>query len=144
MEVSEVVGLDAYWNDVRFTRKRPQMNGSIVQAHGDNIYHLNGEGWVQADSHHSLEGGGQNTANLKTDTSGTNVLISGNYYYFGRRSISVPQEFSKLVCEARDYCKVKDHECASAFVSWVRENFSVGISGDPISWSAYSQRSLFQ
>lgn len=120
------------------------MNGSLVQVHGDNIYHLGAAGWVQADSHHSLEGGKPNSVNIKTDTSGLNVLVSTNYFYFGHRSISVPQEFSKVLCDVRDYCKVKDHGCATAFISWVQHNYSAGIGGEPISWRDYSQLSLFQ
>lgn len=144
MEVDEVVGLDAYWNDGRFISKRPLMNGSLVQAHGDNIYSLGSSGWVQSDSHHSLESGGQNPANLKKDTSGLNVLVSKNYFYFGSRSLSVPKEFAKVLCKVRDFCKVRDVSCAEAFISWVRQNCQTGVTGDPISWRDYSQRSLFQ
>src|SRR5690606_38071338 len=57
MKVSEILDFDTYWNDPRFTQKRPNLFGSLQVLYGDNIYHRIGKRWAQADSHHSKEKG---------------------------------------------------------------------------------------
>lgn len=46
--VSEVLTFDQYWNDLRFAKKKPVMNGSLKKLYGDNIYHHDANGnWMQ-------------------------------------------------------------------------------------------------
>jgi hypothetical protein len=68
MQVDEILDFDSYWRGLRFRCKRPILNGSLKQLYGDNIYHRDGGGWVQEDSHHSQDNGRQNRANIKRDT----------------------------------------------------------------------------
>jgi hypothetical protein len=37
MRVTEIITFNQYWNDPRFQRKKPKLNGSKKQAFGDNI-----------------------------------------------------------------------------------------------------------
>lgn len=85
MKITEVLTFNEYWNDHRFSFKKPLRNGSSVMMLGDNIYHWNsGTGvWIQEDSHHSNPDGSPNMRNLATDTRSVNVLISTHFYYFG-------------------------------------------------------------
>ena len=85
MKVTEKMDFKEYWNDVRFFRKRPVLNGSLKQLHGDNIYHMENELWVQMDSHHSFMDGKLNEANLKQDLSGKFVLVSNHFIYLGAK-----------------------------------------------------------
>ena len=91
MKVSEKMSFEEYWNDARFSLKKPARNGSNIQMIGDNIYHkdLNG-GWLQEDSRHSNPDGTIHRDNLKRDTGTTNqVLISKNFFYFGSKAIPI-------------------------------------------------------
>lgn len=90
LKVSETLAFNEYWSDIRFQKKKPMRNGSLLMMVGDNIYHqqTDSDSWVQEDSHHSNQDGTCNPVNLKRDTSSSNVLISEHFYYFG---ISAPQ-----------------------------------------------------
>lgn len=144
MEVNEVISFNDYWNEERFWAKRPVLNGSLSQIHGDNIYHANGEDWIQEDSHHSLEGGALNEENLERDLKSKNVAISYNFYYFGDRHIKIPNRYSSLACAGRDFCK---HDPAkdilvNDFINHITKNFDAGVIGDPIDWADYYQGNL--
>ena len=106
MKISEKISFQDYWNDSRFSLKKPSRNGSRVQMLGDNIYHRgeNGE-WVQEDSHHSNPDGTPNPVNLKRDTGSCDqVLISNYFYYFGSEAMPVDLDSIGFV-RIRDYKK---------------------------------------
>lgn len=39
MKVEEKLTFDQYWNDARFLCKKPNLNGSLIEIYGDNVYH---------------------------------------------------------------------------------------------------------
>lgn len=91
MKVSEKISFQNYWDDPRFSLKKPCRNGSHVKMLGDNIYHKNvSAGWIQEDSHHSNPDGTANQINLDRDTGTSDqVLISNYFFYFGEKAIPV-------------------------------------------------------
>lgn len=91
MKVTEKISFQDYWDDTRFTLKKPVRNGSNVQMIGDNIYHQSIDGkWHQEDSHHSNSDGTSNLGNLKRDTGRCDqVLVSDFFFYFGNKAITV-------------------------------------------------------
>ncbi|CAI2160037.1 Uncharacterised protein [Serratia fonticola] len=90
MKVTEKISFNDYWEDTRFSIKKPARNGSHVQMLGDNIYHQDDNNqWIQEDSHHSNADGSFNMTNLKRDTSADQVLISDHFYYFGDKAVEV-------------------------------------------------------
>lgn len=91
MKVTEKVSFQDYWDDTRFTLKKPVRNGSNVQMIGDNIYHQSIDGkWLQEDSHHSNSDGTSNDVNLNRDTGRCDqVLVSNFFFYFGNKAIAV-------------------------------------------------------
>ena len=94
MRVTDTKTFDQYWAEKEFFDKRPVRNGSRVMMVGDNIYHHdipNGE-WIQLDSHHSNPDGTSNQLNIRKDTSADKVLISRDFFYFGRSAPGVPPE----------------------------------------------------
>ncbi len=94
MRVEEIVTFDQYWNDERFTEKRPVRRGSMRQRYGDNIYHRDENGrWVQVDSRHSHDDGSPNVGHIMKDTSADAVLLSRDYVYFGRAAPEIPERF---------------------------------------------------
>lgn len=85
MKVCERMTYDDYWNDPRFALKRPVMSSSRMLGYGDNIYRHGPDGeWIQADSHHSFEGGVPNPKNLFDDTETDQVLIGPSSATSGR------------------------------------------------------------
>lgn len=91
MKVSEKISFQNYWDDPRFSLKKPCRNGSHVKMLGDNIYQKNANGqWIQDDSHHSNPDGTTNQVNLDRDTGTSDqVLISNYFFYFGENAIPV-------------------------------------------------------
>lgn len=94
MEVTEKLSFQQYWDDQKYSLKRPVRNGSMVQVLGDNIYHKDRHGaWLQEDSHHSNPDGTVNSDNLNRDTGkAQSVLVSNNFIYFGLSAIPVDIE----------------------------------------------------
>lgn len=108
MKVSQKLSFQEYWDDARFSLKRPSRNGSRVQMLGDNIYHKDENGnWLQEDSHHSNSDGTPNLVNLERDTGSTDrVLVSNYFLYFGSQAISVDLE-SIGYGRIRNYIKIR-------------------------------------
>lgn len=133
MKVDEIVSFDEYWEDVRFRKKRPAFNRGIYCAYGDNIYHhVDGE-WMQEASHHSMMDGTINYVNLTRDTKADRVLIAAEYYYFGNNAIDIPNEYKILIWKGRNHKINEDVELLDRFITYIRDNYEVGIYGTPFS-----------
>lgn len=87
MKVTEKISFQDYWDDDRFSVKKPLRNGSRVRMLGDNIYHKDESGkWIQEDSHHSNPDGTPNPINLDRDTGRSDqVLISNLFFISGSK-----------------------------------------------------------
>lgn len=133
MQVNEIISFNDYFSDVRFSAKKPDMGGSIVQMYGDNIYELIDGIWRQSDSHHSLPNGVINQANLKKDTKSTNVLISTDFYYFGQNALNIPSNLVKYVLKkGQGYRYIKDEQIAKDLLDFVKTNAKKkGMNGFP-------------
>lgn len=145
MQVGEVLGFDAYWNDRRFFRKRPNLNGSLKVVYGDNIYRRVGKKWVQADSHHSLENGRPNKANIAWDTDIDRVLVATRFVYWGKVAPTIPKQFrpfrrtgEDICCKARGH-RVFGEELASAFAGWLEQQGKWGFRGDPLEFDKHAR-----
>jgi hypothetical protein len=145
MKVDEVMDFNTYWNDRRFLCKRPVLNGSLKQLYGDNIYHLHNNEWVQLDSHHSLDNGQPNTRNITYDTRKNRLLISRKFVYYGSAAIQIPEEFRSfhptdedLCCNGRGY-RIKSHEIANAFESWLNDVGKWGVQGVPLEFESHKR-----
>ena len=145
MQVDETLNFESYWKDQRFIRKRPNPNGSLKQMYGDNIYHLAGERWVQADSHHSQENGDANSDNVKNDTKVDRMLIATKFVYWGKSAILIPQRFRSFgetkedICSAGRYyrCCFKEKGLEDAFVEWLEGEGAWGFQGEPLEFAKH-------
>ena len=143
MKVEEILSYEKYWSDSRFGYKKPILNGSLVTIYGDNIYHKDSKGnWQQEDSAHSLMDGVTNEEHLKKDTSGKNVLISQEFYYFGDSAPLLPEELYGL-CHTGVGEKIIKSEEQDKLLKWLSTNYELGIHGDPINWIEHRQLNLF-
>ncbi|PYG53014.1 hypothetical protein [Rhizobium sp. UGM030330-04] len=128
MKVSEKVSFQDYWDDYRYSLKKPVRNGSRVQMLGDNIYHKGENGsWIQEDSHHSNSDGTLNQDNLNRDTGRTDQMLVSNYFlYFGNKALTVDLD-SIRYGGVRDYKKIilsDSKEARDLIVSMFREHRS--------------------
>jgi hypothetical protein len=132
MKVTEMTTFDEYWNDPRFQYKKPNLNGTLVQMWGDNIYHsVNGK-WVQEDSHHSYADGTVNPHNLKKDTGTTDsVLISEEFYYFGATPLPLKRELFEAVDVGINH-RVLSKGTTQAVCNYVASKAAPGIISDPM------------
>lgn len=137
MRLEEKITFDEYWVDKRFQKKKPILNGSLAQMYGDNFYHKDPvtKLWIQEDSAHSLDRGKTNTDHRDRDTGGKYVLISSEFYYFGRNSPMIPDEYIKVCSEGRDMKRTAIPKgVAEQFIIWLQDSYSIGIHGDPTNW----------
>ena len=122
MRVTESLSFDEYWANEVYFDKRPVRNGSSVMMVGDNIYHRRqaNEPWQQLDSHHSKPDGSPNPLNVKKDTSVNRVLVSRDYFYFGKAApVIAPELLAALgFRNAIGHRVFKDPHC-SAFLQWL-------------------------
>lgn len=144
MRISEKLSFEEYWNDIRFTRKKPTIPGSLNRIHGDNIYYKGEAGeWQQLPSHHSNNDFSPNLTHMNNDLSGKFVLISDFFYYFGNKHFLVPSQFKEICSTFRDYQKIQDYGIAEKFILYLNQQYQRGVIGEPINWTEYFQRTLF-
>jgi hypothetical protein len=141
MRVTEAMRFNIYWNDPRFQTKRPNLRGSKKQAFGDNIYFKNPRGkWHQENSHHSLEDGSVNKANVANDTQTDRVLVSNDFVYWGGSGPKIPGRFLSYGNDHVNLCVVRNHKSnfpprfVEEFVAWIRSLDEIGYSGEPEDW----------
>jgi hypothetical protein len=85
MRVTEKITISEYWTDPRFRCKRPLEDNPKSQR-GDNIYipsPVARHGFTQ------LTNVNHCARDIKKDIGGTYVLVSNDFYYFGRAPIDV-------------------------------------------------------
>jgi hypothetical protein len=145
MQVDEKLHFNDYWKRKEFRSKRPTMNGSLKQMYGDNIYHFDHsqERWVQADSHHSNEDGGENEYNKKRDLKSEYVLVSSRFWYFGGNPVVIPKRFMQqgfnLCCTRIGYLAISDENLISKFVSWLETEAEPGYHADPLQFTSFKR-----
>lgn len=146
MKITEKLTFEEYWKDPRFQNKKPVLNGSLKQIHGDNIYNNENNVWIQLDSHHSDYDGKSIVKNQNQDLSGKYVLISNTFTYFGKKSWKVPSKYSGLCpsnnIKDRDYKTITDEELAFELINKIHKDFGHGIIDSPIHWETYKQIKL--
>ena len=126
MEVSERIHMDAYFNDPRFSRKKPLIEGTTKQRCGDNFYSQDANGtWQQHGTmyHESLEA-------MRQDTQHPWVFAAQRFWYLGREAQPLP---SRLLPLAGGRGARVNHaaDLVDEFKSWVEENFAVGVRAPP-------------
>lgn len=135
MRVEESLTFGEYWNDPRFSGKKPNLHGSYRMACGDNIYCPNpsGFGWLQSNSYHSKKDGTSNRRHIERDTSVDRVLVSHQFVYFGAQGPKIPGHLrdAGLVHAGRMYKRVRDPQAIAAFEAWLKSLGGMGYQGKP-------------
>ena len=146
MRVTETLDFQSYWNDGRFSHKRPNMSGSKKQIFGDNIYHLDASGqWLQEDSRHSHLNGSIHEEHLERDTSTNRVLLSNDFIYWGGEGCEIPTQFrhgdygDDIVKRGQGRKNNFHSFFVSEFEDWFDDQ-AKGVRGRPTDWSDHILR----
>jgi hypothetical protein len=140
MQIEKKITFNEYWNSKLYQYKKPVMNGSLMQMYGDNIYFLDEatQRWFQANSHHSLENGKIQRKTLDDDVGGKFVLISENFYYFGSKSIEIPNNIKRNFVVGRNYRYVNP-ESANKLIKILTKNNQRGYNAEPTSFTKFQR-----
>ena len=136
MEIGEILPLDAYFHDPRFQEKKaiPLGSSNTMQERGDNIYHLDASGNFQ-----QLENDNHDEGELVKDTTGKNVLIAKQFFYFGRNclvpdhswlsmNVRVPDRYIASGCES-------DGTALNRLTTFLqKQGHETGVLGSPCIW----------
>ncbi|MDO9160633.1 MAG: hypothetical protein Q7U45_14430, partial [Burkholderiaceae bacterium] len=79
MKVTEKKDFNNYFSDKRFRNRV------------DNIYYLENDEWKQKENPYHTE------KDIEHDLSGEYVLISDNFFYFGKKAVKIPLDFLEIV-----------------------------------------------
>ena len=141
IQVTEKITFDEYWADSRFEEKKPLLNGSLMQAYGDNIYYHNADDWVQVDSHHSYENGETNEKNLLKDTSCEYVLISEHFFYLGNEYHTIPPIFEEYIVKGgSNHRRIDDLNVIQKISSWIENSFEKNyMQGFPVHFKEFKR-----
>lgn len=139
MKVTEKISFNEYWSNPKYNCKKPVMNGSLKTMYGDNIYYYNGQQWIQADSHHSLDDGSVNLHNLNRDTKVDAVLISECFFYFGDQYLMIPSELAERICKSGPGFRYAENSAAEALIKLIESKYSPGYIGDPIQFKIFER-----
>ena len=126
MKVEDKLSFDEYFEDPRFQNKKPSSGKGRVYLVGDNIYYQGTKVERRSPYHNKPE-------EQQKDLEGQYVLISCNFWFFGRCSIEVPPEVKPRVPKGSTYCGVKTTGAkVRAFIDWLIKNYpEPGIYGPP-------------
>ena len=129
MEVTEKMTLDQYWKSKKFSKKK-YSNKSSKSEYGDNFYRKNSKGvWIQEENQFHDE------SSKEADIGGKFVLISNNFFYFGKSYVQLPKDFKRLVDKLPRGHKYKGLEkVGEKFVDSLRKKYKIGIHGSPIDY----------
>ncbi|MFC1745540.1 hypothetical protein ACFL35_16210 [Candidatus Riflebacteria bacterium] len=130
MKVDEVIPLEIYGSNEKFTKKIPVIDGTPEQRCGDNIYFIDKKGkWIQRPGRHQKE-------HIKRDLKGKNALIAREFYYFGKdNEVEFPEEFNIFINKTQGHKCNFPREPVEKFITWIRDNFKPGRHGFPLRFS---------
>jgi len=126
MKVSRALTYDMYWNYPEYEGKKPNENN----VRGDNIYR-----YGEAGEFIQLPNQSHSVKHFKTDTSVNRVLISKEFYYFGKESPEIPEQYRSIFHIGQGHSQIKpiskNSMAVSVFLQWLSDNFKQGMLGEP-------------
>lgn len=121
-----------YFEDGRFGLKKPDLESEDQRrVMGDNFYRFDSRcgRYVQLESAHSHSDGTENLAHKRRDLSGEQVLIAGDFYYFGGDGPRLPGQLDFLTV-GRGHRNNFDSKEVAETIRFL-DNFEAGSQGVP-------------
>jgi len=132
MRVTTTLNFKEYWRHPKFRKKQ----SAGVDDCGDNIYQpLAADEFRQHPSGHSHRDGSENPDTKERDLGGEQVLLSGDFVYFGGEAIKPPKRFVDLIVGRghRRFRKPGDGRLIEAFEKFF-DGLPRGRRGNPARW----------
>tara|TARA_R110002072_G_scaffold232223_1_gene389544 strand:+ start:7539 stop:8165 length:627 start_codon:yes stop_codon:yes gene_type:complete len=144
MRVDETLTFADYWDDPRFVRKKPNLQGSYRKACGDNIYYPDPASgcWKQLNSYHTQDDGSPVEKHIKRDTSVDRVMVSKHFVYFGCEGPEIPDTLKEmgLVHSGIGRLRIVDPAKIACFESWLTSLGVEGYQGRPFDMAQEAQK----
>lgn len=141
MRIGEKLTIADYFRDERFRDKIPVMDlpGPMAKA-GDNIYRpfVDTQGIEQLEqirnpNHWDIDG--PDEYHRERDLSGRYVLVADEFYYFGRKAISIPPFCRPEIPYGQSaHGKLTENIKAFELIRFIRSQYPSGIHGMPHEW----------
>lgn len=126
MEVANRIHMQAYFEDKRFAKKKPDLRGTWKDRCGDNFYSQNPDGsWQQHRNRFHV-----GPTYLAKDPRKPFVFISHKFWYFGQNAVPVPNGFVPLIGQ-RGIRVNRPAGLSEKFFEWVEAEFEPGVKGMP-------------
>ncbi|APG28859.1 hypothetical protein A7E78_14075 [Syntrophotalea acetylenivorans] len=122
--VSKVVQITEYDINPKFEVKKPTINGEWYSKHGDNIYSVENAHWIQRRNPH------HNRNDIKRDTSGSNVLICYEFWYFGKSAVTIPGHLQHIIKKGPGHKRISENKEIMQVSQWLH-SLPKGINGTP-------------
>jgi hypothetical protein len=123
--VSEVLPLEQYATDPRFSVKHPTVGAESWQRHGDNLYLRLPDGtWHQRRNIHHFQ------KDMARDLRGKNVLVCERFWYFGGSAPMLPDSLLTLPKRGPGHRCEDSPTLIHKLVSWLAD-FEPAMSGRP-------------
>lgn len=137
MLVSEILTFDDYWNDPRFVRKKPNVNGPKKLKVGDNTYRRCAitQDWLQEHSMHFIPGMRiTGKPHIQKDTRIDRVLVSEDFTYWGNTG---PHITDNVIRMFRNRDRVANHPKSEIDALWccLGGKIPLGRTTKPSEWS---------
>lgn len=116
MRVERVLTLEEYDQEAQqsWPHRIPDINSeALADRLGDCIYAFEGDAPRQRRSVHG-------PGNVETDLGGANVLISKDFYYFGRSAKALPDHLRPICHQTQGHRSTSNDPYFDEFVVWVR------------------------
>lgn len=141
LRVGDIMTFDQYSRDLAYRNKRPQMNGSLKAAFGDNIYSKDEGGvYQQAYSFHSNRDGSRHYGNYYDDVGKTDkIILSTDFAYFGGSGPKVPDDLDRYVHKGRNHLRFNEGSAAAA-INWLTGMNERGYVAEPTEWPYVRRR----
>ena len=135
-KISDIIPHFDYFNHPEFQEKIPKNNKEFIYRAGDNIYKPlvdNPKSWKDFET---IENFNHDDTQKEHDLSGINVLISEEFWYFGRNALKIAPELQINIPEKQTrYGEKTEGERFKKFLKALKEKFGKhGIYGKPFKW----------
>jgi hypothetical protein len=139
MKVTDKIPIADYYLDPHFQAKIPDLSKrECIYSVGDNIYRPRTCNPTTSSDFEQIPNRSHCDSNKEKDLSGVFVLISEQFWYFGRKAVNIPPNVRPDIPKGQSAqgSRTWDSLQAQRFVDYIRARFAQGIHGPPHFWPA--------